>query len=131
MSGLCGLKHGTASITRPTVSVQPDNIDIACARSYSFFENSGAFVDHRVQDAHEYFVITDCSPLEATTGTRVGDELFHVGIRQRRRRALLVPVVAFTSLLAKPPCFAQLILDLRHLAAVQARAPTNIKSGQI
>src|ERR1700738_2604306 len=59
-----------------------------------------------------------------------GDELFHVGTRQRRPRAPLVPVVAFARLLAEPRA-SHSIPDLRDFAAVLARAPTNIKSGQI
>src|SRR5256886_9651978 len=124
---LVGIEHRAAAVDRPAIAIEPDYVDVARTRRDALFEDARTLVDHRVHHALQDFVVADDALLAAETLQGLVDQLFDLGIGQRRARAALILVVALAGLLAEAAGFAQRVGDFRLDAAVLARAPADIE----
>src|SRR6202041_1459545 len=125
---LIGIEHRAAAIDRPAIAIEPDHIDIAGARRDLFFENSRAFIDHRIHHALEDFLVADDAALAPQTLQRLVDQLLDFGIGQRRPRTGFIFVVALAGLLAEASGFAQSVRDFRFDAAILPRPPADVET---
>src|ERR1700733_786366 len=51
------VEHRAATINRPAIAVDPDDIDVGSALRLAFFKDLGAFVNHRIDTAFENLII--------------------------------------------------------------------------
>src|SRR5262249_61043571 len=86
-----GPEHRAASIDRPAVAIDPDDIDVAGANGDLLLEDLGAFVDHRIEQALQDLLVGDRPTRDAHLRGDVDDDLLDVGAR--RRVALFVALV--------------------------------------
>ena len=50
-------KHWPTYIHRPSITVDPNNVDVAPSNRYAFIQNFGAFVYHWVKAPLQYFLV--------------------------------------------------------------------------
>src|SRR5262249_4757668 len=125
-----GPEHRAASIDRPAVAVDPDDVDVAGADGDLFLEDLGALVDHWIEQPLQDILVGDRPPLDAHLRGAVDDDLLHVGTG-RRIALLVVFVVAGARLLPEPSELADAVGHRRLRAAALADAPADVEAGEI
>ena len=71
------IEHGAAAIDRPAIAIDPDNIDVAGADRFAFFEDLEALIDHRIDAAFQDFIIRDVPAGVLGLLREFDDDVFH------------------------------------------------------
>src|SRR4029434_6169859 len=122
---------GAPSRARPAVAIDPDHVDVAGPDRDLLFEDLGALVDHRIEQAGQALVLADLAAGDALLARDLDDDLLHVRIGNRSAVAFLVAEVASAGLLAEAAQLADAIGHRRLHALALADAPAHVEAGQV
>jgi hypothetical protein len=104
-SDMVGVIHGASTIDRPSVSIKPHHVDVACPGRNAFFKDPRSFVDHRICRPLQDFLIADRAPLAPQTLQRLIDQRLDLRIGKRSARAAFVAEKALSGLLSEAASF--------------------------
>src|SRR5690606_31910954 len=121
-----GVVHRPASISRPAVTVDPDDIDVRSAHDDALFEYLRALVDHRIQTTFEDFLCGKCAGGATGLPHEVANDF--LGVRRGPRIAVLVVVVVPGSgLLSTSVHFTEHLADRGALGCLLV--PAQVQAG--
>src|SRR5256712_1116546 len=128
---LVGPEHRATPVHGPTVTVDPDDVDVARADREPLLENLRPFVHHRAEQALEDLRVGDRAPLDPRFPRDPEDDLLDLGVRDRRAIAPRVAVVARARLLAEAPHLAEPVGDGRREPLALPDPPADVKAGEV
>src|SRR5712692_11602126 len=108
-----GVEHRPAAPSREAVAGDVDDVDVGGAQRDALLEQLGALVDQRVDGALDDLVVGDRLARHAEPLRLRQDQLFDLGVRQRRAAALVVAVPAGIGLLPVAAPLADLVGEMR------------------
>src|SRR5262249_17600402 len=125
------------AISRKSISVEVDEVDVARPRRVTSLEDTGTFIDQNVNAAIHDFFRHDLTLGDVRFKRRLADQFGHFGIGNRPP-VFVVLVPAGSRLLAEASHLAQPILSQRlpyagllQVAILLANAPPDIQASQV
>src|SRR5207245_1312851 len=123
-----GPEHRSAGRRRPTIAVEPDDIDVGGALRDALFEDPRAFVDHGIKQPLQDLVVLDLAwAIAAPLGER-GDDRLDFGRRSSNPLGIVV-VIPLRRLLAATVALAEQVSNA--LALGRLATPAEVEAGEI
>src|ERR1700733_76004 len=121
------VEHWAATIDRPSVTVDPDDVDVGGALRLPLLKDFRAFVDHRIDAALQDFGIADLALLDSLRLGEVADDPLDLG-RGLSVARFVVIIETRAGFLAAPAFLAQDFADRRALR--RRGRPADVEAGE-